>query len=304
MIWVPYVELGSDEALFYDGTGATPSASSSVTFWAMPHPIDGKALEVLSAMTALEVLQLSSSGIDHVAPLLPDTVMLCNAPHLRAASTAEVAICLILVALNDIRNWLAVQRARSWTWLDPRRGLDGRTVLLVGYGEVGRAIHRRLAGFEIEVLAVAAREQPGVIPVRRLREVIPQADVIVAALPLYSETARLFDAKVFALMQPGTLFVNVSRGEIVDTSALLAALHSGHISAALDVTDPEPLPDAHPLWTAPGVIISPHMGGNFEGLHARARAYIAEQIGRYSAGEPLRFVVEPRVRARYRGAQR
>ena len=169
----------------------------------------------------------------------------------------------------------------------------------MGFGSIGRAFARRLDGFECEIRAVArtARQVDGieVKAIDALPALLPAADVVVLIVPLTPETRRLVDAAFLARMHDGALLVNVARGPVVDTEALTAECASGRLRAALDVTDPEPLPPDHRLWRTPGVLISPHVGGNTSAFLPRARRLVAEQLRRYVSGEPLvNEVVSPR----------
>lgn len=164
-------------------------------------------------------------------------------------------------------------------------------MLIVGYGSIGAAIERRLAGFEVEITRVARSARPGVRPVSEIAELLPRADVVVLATPLTPETDGLVNKDFLARMPDGALLVNVSRGRVVDTDALLAELSAGRLHAALDVAEPEPLPAGHPLWSAPNVLITPHVGALTAALAPRARRLLVDQVRRYAAGEPLANVV-------------
>ena len=161
----------------------------------------------------------------------------------------------------------------------------------MGYGSIGKAVEERLRAFGVEVLPVARHARPGVYTPQDLPHLLPQADAVVVLLPLTPETRGLVDREFLSWMKPGALLVNAGRGPVVDTEALLEALREGKVRAALDVTDPEPLPSDHPLWQAPGVLITPHVAGLSQGFHRRAARFLAEQVGRYLRGEPLRNVV-------------
>ena len=172
--------------------------------------------------------------------------------------------------------------------------MAGQTVLIVGYGSIGAAVERRLAGFEVDVLRVARRARGGVAPVTpvsQVGELLPVADVVVVLAPVTTETIGMVDAGFLARMKDGALLVNVARGGVVDTGALLAELASGRLRAALDVTDPEPLPADHPLWHAPGVLITPHVGGPSSAFLPRALRLLRSQLLLDLAGEPLANVV-------------
>jgi phosphoglycerate dehydrogenase-like enzyme len=199
-------------------------------------------------------------------------------------------VTLILSSLRGIPDF--VRSAQRGEWDGRRRdSLADRTVLIVGYGSVGEAVERRLAGFECDVRRVARRARDGVDPFESLPSLVPHADVVVLLVPMTDETRRLVDAGFLSRMRDGALLVNVSRGPVVDTDALLAEVVNGRLRAALDVTDPEPLPPDHALWTCPNVLVSPHVGGNSTAFLPRARRLVAEQLARFAAGEPLVNVV-------------
>jgi phosphoglycerate dehydrogenase-like enzyme len=167
-------------------------------------------------------------------------------------------------------------------------------VLIVGYGSIGAAVERRLAGWEVTIERIARHPREGVRPITELHEALEQADVVVILVPVTDETRHLVDAKFLRSMKDGALLVNAARGPIVDTDALLKELTAQRITAALDVTDPEPLPPGHPLWQAPGLLLTPHVGGAITGARDRAYAVVRDQLARYAAGEPLRNVIGPR----------
>jgi phosphoglycerate dehydrogenase-like enzyme len=171
--------------------------------------------------------------------------------------------------------------------------LAGKTVLIVGYGSIGAAIEARMTPFGVTMVRVArsAREQPKVSAISELHSLLPAADVVVLIVPLTEATMGLMGAKEIARMKPGALLVNAARGPVVVTDALVEALQAGRIRAALDVTDPEPLPVGHPLWTAPNCLITPHVGGSTPEFIHRAFRFAAEQVRRFVAGQPLENVV-------------
>jgi phosphoglycerate dehydrogenase-like enzyme len=171
--------------------------------------------------------------------------------------------------------------------------LAGKTVLIVGYGSIGVAIEARLAPFGVNIVRVARspRKEPRVFAVGELRKLLPEADVVVAIVPLTAETRGLIGAAELALMKPGALLVNAARGPVVVTDALVEALQQNRLSAVLDVTDPEPLPAGHPLWSAPNCMITPHVGGSTPEFIHRAFRFGAEQVRRFIAGEELENVV-------------
>jgi phosphoglycerate dehydrogenase-like enzyme len=291
--WVADVEKLSPEIAVdvYTGEGTPPAAVGEVDFYVAPYTFSVASLELARQMKSLRVLQLLTAGYEHVLPYVPDGVTVCNARGVHDASTAELALTLMLSSLRGIPDFVRAQQHGSWVHAD-YPALADKTVLILGYGSIGEAIERRLLPFEVDVIRVASRARPdGVHGVDELPELLPQADVVVVITPLTPSTRHLVDGRFLAAMRDGALLVNVSRGGVVDTDALVFELQRGRLRAALDVTDPEPLPGDHPLWSAPGVLISPHVGGNSSAFLPRARALTVAQIARFVAGEPVDNVV-------------
>ncbi|MFF9848496.1 2-hydroxyacid dehydrogenase [Streptomyces litmocidini] len=284
---------------FWDGGPDFPADPARCAFYVVPYMKGSEiAVRPLAGMTSLRVVQTLSAGIDHVTPgigSLRPGVALCNAKGVHEASTAELTLALILASLRGIPGFVRGQDAEEW-----RAGfypaLADKSVLIVGYGSIGAAIEDRLAPFECARVARVARsarttERGPVHALADLPALLPEADVVVLSTPLTPATTRLADAGFLGRMKDGALLVNVARGPVVDTSALLKEVESGRITAALDVTDPEPLPAGHPLWHAPGVLISPHVGGSTSAFMPRAKRLIAEQLRRFAAGEELANVL-------------
>ena len=292
-VWVPYAEVVSElpdttTVDVYPGDGPPPSTMDKVEFYVTPYTFDRTPLELIARMPGLRVVQTLTAGYEHVLPYLRDGLVLCNAGGLHSASTAELAVALTLASLRGIPDFVRGQDRGEFRY-GRFDALADKAVLIVGYGSIGAAVERRLAGFEVEVLRVARRGRDGVAAFADLPDLLPRADVVVLCVPLTESTRRMVDAAFLARMRDGALLVNVARGAVVDTAALLAEVSSTRLRAALDVTDPEPLPPDHPLWTAPGVLISPHVGGNSSAFLPRAHRVIIDQVRRYAAGEPLRY---------------
>ncbi|MFF3710183.1 2-hydroxyacid dehydrogenase [Streptomyces phaeochromogenes] len=284
---------------FWNGDQDYPADPADCSFYVVPY-MKGSDISVrpLAEMTSVQVVQTLSAGIDHVQPglqLLPGGVQLCNARGVHDASTAELTLTLILSSLRGIPDFVRGQDSEEWR-SGFRPALADKSVLIVGYGAVGSAIEDRLVPFELARVARVARSaretaRGPVHPITALPELLPEADVVVLITPLTEQTKGLAGADFLARMKDGALLVNVSRGGVVDTKALLAELESGRITAALDVTDPEPLPPGHPLWHAPGVLISPHVGGPTSAFFPRAKRLLGDQLNRFVNREPLRNVV-------------
>ena len=245
----------------------------------------------LDALPRLRLVQLLTAGADTWLGSLPGGVVLCNARGAHTPSTAEWALTATLAAQRGIPFFVREQDAGRWSFTT-HSSLVGARVLIVGAGDIGRAIGRMLAGFDVELTYVGSTARDGVHAPADLPELLPNADVVILIVPVTPETAGMVDAGFLAAMPDGALLVNAARGRIVDTDALLAELTAGRIRAVLDVTDPEPLPAGHPLWSAPGVLITPHVGGEVPQTEARTAAAAADQIGRVLAGEPLANVVD------------
>ena len=277
------------EHIFYDGAPAQADLERAGFF--VPEYMGSiSTVEVLVGLPGLEVVQLLTAGFDYVLPYLPTGVKLCNAAGVHDASTAELAIGLIVSSLRGLD--VAARNMVSGTWQhETRPSLADRSVLVLGAGGVGQAIRARLEPFETTVTMIGRTARTGVHAVSELESLLPTADVVVIAVPLDVTTEGLVDLQFLQRMKAGALLVNVARGRVVATDALIAQLHAGHISAALDVTDPEPLPPDHPLWSCPNLLISPHVGGDTSAFGPRATSLVRDQLVRWAAGQELRNVI-------------
>lgn len=243
-------------------------------------------------------VQLPSVGYDGVPELLPPGTVLSNAAGVMEGQTAELALALLLASVRGLPEFAAA--APQWA-NQQTPGLIGRHVVLLGYGGVGREIMRRLTPFGARVTAIARSAREDVCAERTVRvlgldalpEALADATALVCALPLSDATRGLVDARTLALLPDGAAVVNVGRGPVVDTAALLGELRSGRLRAALDVTDPEPLPTTHELWRMPRTIITPHVGGNTPAMRELLHRLVADQLGRVWRGESPKNVVVP-----------
>lgn len=246
--------------------------------------------EAFAQMRDARVIQTLTAGFDGIVDLVPPGVTLCNAAGVHDPSTSEMAVALTLAALRDIPQSVHAQDRGEWIHYFSR-SLYGKNVALVGYGGVGSATEARLLPFECHVQPFATRARGHVKAISALTDYLPEADVVILTVPLNSSTRGMVDADFLAAMKPGALLVNVARGPVVDTAALVEALASGRVQAALDVTDPEPLPPDHALWSAPGVLIAPHLGGDTDAFEGRARDRIHAQLRLWLARQPLECVI-------------
>lgn len=296
LVWLPFdsAVLGDvPDGLRYevvDPTRHVPGSVAEVAYYVTPYRLGSEAADVLPAMSRLQVVQTLTAGVDAVIDRVPVGVTLCSGRGIHDASTAELALTLVLASLRGIPDFVRGQAAREWSpqW---RPALADKHVLIVGYGAIGAAIEARLAPFEVMVTRVARRARDGIHAIAELPDLLPEADVVILIVPLTDDTRGLVGADFLARMKDGALLVNVARGGVVEHEALHAELLTGRITAALDVVDPEPLPTTSPLWDAPGLLITPHVGGASSAMWPRAHRLVRDQLFRFAAGEPLLNVV-------------
>ncbi|GAA4561390.1 dehydrogenase [Streptomyces violaceochromogenes] len=287
------------EYRFWNGGEDFPADPADCAFYVVPYMKPSPlCVRPMGRMSNVRVVQTLSAGIDHVEPglgHLPAGVRLCNARGVHEASTGELTLALILASLRGIPDFVRAQDRGEWLG-GFRPALADKNVLIVGYGSIGEAIEDRLVPFEVARVARVARSERTtargpVHPLTELPALLPEADVVILSTPLNETTRGLAGADFLSRMKDGALLVNVARGPVVDTKALLAELETGRITAALDVTDPEPPAREHPLWRAPGVLISPHVGGPTSAFLPRAKRLLVDQLNRYVNREPLRNVI-------------
>jgi phosphoglycerate dehydrogenase-like enzyme len=273
----------------WNGQGPAPD---EVEFWVPAYMFADTARRdaALAAMPTLQVIQLVSAGAEVWAGHAPPGVLLCDGRGIHGGSTAEWVMTAILSVLREFPRFVRDQDAHQWESRITDELADKR-VLVVGAGDLGENVARRLRAFDASPTMVARHGRDGVHGVSELPRLLPDADVVVLVVPLTAETTGLADAAFLAAMADGALLVNAARGPVVVTDALVAELASRRLRAALDVTDPEPPPADHPLWTAPNLLMTPHVGGRVVGFPQRAYRLVREQILRYVAGEPLINVV-------------
>jgi phosphoglycerate dehydrogenase-like enzyme len=298
LIWVPTEPVaqglaGLDgatvEVLAPDG-GALPASAADVAFYVPPFFPAPEAVTAMAQMPSLRVVQTMTAGFDRVRPHVPAGAVLCNARGVHDASTAEWVVGAAIGALRQFSYFATEQAAGRWSYRFTDC-LAGKTVLIVGYGSIGQAVERRLTGFDVQVTRVARSARDGVSPVVDLPELLPAADVVILLAPVTPETVGMVDASFLAAMKDGALLINAARGVLVVTDDLVAEVSSGRLAAAMDVTDPEPLPPGHPLWSLPNVLITPHVGASTPYSGLMAVRFVREQAERYLAGQPLANVI-------------
>ena len=281
----------------------------------LPDPYPAKALRIWPYLRGVRLVLALLAGTEWIPDVVGPRVTICNGRGAHSISTAEWTIGAIFAVLKYFPFFLDVQREGVWKrrFEAPARyaqisgdarplyppvmleELTGKRVLLVGHGSIGQEIERMLAPFSVELTRVARTAREGVHAVSELDSLLPQAEIVILILPSTDESLHLIDSRRLALMRQGALLVNAARGPVVDTDALVAALESGRIRAALDVTDPEPLPDGHPLWSCPNLLLTPHVAGSSPQFGPRAVKVAMDELRRYMNGEPLRNVVQAAV---------
>lgn len=293
-----------------------PQTDYAVDVWVPP--FNAKAVTaLLPHLQGLKVVQALMAGVDWLLPCLPPGLIVCDGRGIHDVATSEWVLTAALASLKRIPAYRDNQRAGEWRGqvafgglgvptsspqrVGPHTGqmivlcdeLFGKTVLIVGHGSVGAAVEARMTPFNVKFLRVARTAREGVSSIDDLPDLLPLADIVVLIVPLTPQTRGMFGAEQMARMKPGALLINAARGPVVVTDDLVAALQREHIHAALDVTNPEPLPPDHPLWSAPNCLITPHIGGSTAAFIGRAYALVARQLQRYVNGEPLENVVGP-----------
>lgn len=283
----------------------------------IPDPYSKRAMRAWPHLRGVKLVLSLMAGTEWIPGTVGPHVTICNARGAHNVSTAEWTIAAILAMLRYFPLYFDIQKSQVWKRRieasqhyaaitgDTRpfhpdvmqEELTGKTVLLVGHGAIGKEIERKLAAFDVKLIRVArrARSEPEVHAVSELDELLPQAGIVVLILPFTPESKGLIGRRQLSLMRQGTLVVNAARGSIVDTDALVEALESRRIRAAIDVTDPEPLPEGHPLWSCPNLLITPHVAGSTPQFAPRALRVAADELRRYMKGEPLSNVVRAAV---------
>ncbi len=293
LVWLPFdpADLGEvPDGLRYEVVetldSGVPDSVAEVELVVTPYDLGDQLGAAVARMERLRVVQVLTAGVDAVRASVPGHVTLCNGRGIHDTSTAELAFLLTLAGLRDLPRFVRAQQRHAWApaW---RAALAGKRVAIVGAGSIGAAIERRMSAFEAEVTMVGRSARDGVRGVDELPDLLGEQDVVVLVLPLTDASRGMVDAAFLAAMPDGALLVNVARGAVVDTEALLAELETGRLRAALDVFETEPLGEDSPLWEARGLLLTPHVGGLSDAMWPRAHRLVREQLERFAAGEEL-----------------
>jgi len=292
-IWTQWDDLNVPSKYKRLSPSTTPIENadlSEITFYVPTYMGGRPALELTKKMPNLKILQMPNAGYDDAMEYVRDGMTLCNGKSIHDDSTAELAVGLTIASLRGFPDFVRNQDKSDWVHVK-NKSINDRKIGIIGFGSIGTTIAKMLNGFAVEIIPFTQSGRDNTIAITDLNKHLPTLDVVILILPLTKESKHLFDAKRLSLMKDGALLVNVARGPIVETEALVKELNSGRITAALDVTDPEPLPKDHPLWRAKGVLISPHVGGNTTAFESRARRLIESQLNLLADGKPLNNII-------------
>ena len=288
-IWTQWSDLTLPAGMTHLETdGFVPSASQfdEIEFYVPSYMGGLKTIEIIPKMKNLKVVHYNQAGYEDILPHIPQGVSLCNGTGIHDVSTSELAIGLTIASRRGFAEFMDNQKQGVWK-RTRKPALADSHVGIVGYGHIGKRIGSLLEMFETKVTAFTRSGSDGSVKITEFDAYLPKLDVIILILPLTAESKNFMNAERIKKMKDGATLVNVARGAIVDTDALVAELHTGRITAGLDVTDPEPLPEGHPLWSAPNVIISPHVGGDSGAFQPRARTMVSQQLQLLSENKPL-----------------
>ncbi len=292
-VWTQWSDLSAPEGITLLSPDNFPldSADLSQVDMYVPSYMGGAhALSYAAKMPNLKILQMLNAGYDDALAYLRPGLTLCNARGVHDASTAELAVGLAIASRRGFAEFIREQATGTW---NHRRfpALSDSKVGIIGFGSIGKEVARKLSGFDVSISAFTQSGRDGTVKIDDLDKHLPQLDIVILILPLTDSSRHMFNSARLASMKDGSLIVNVARGPIIETEALIKELNSRRIYAALDVTDPEPLPQGHPLWSAPNLIVVPHVGGNSEAFEPRGRSLIESQLQLLAAGNPLEHIV-------------
>jgi phosphoglycerate dehydrogenase-like enzyme len=276
------------EVVRYDSVDALPERAEVLVPGFL---VESDPEAVVSRLPRLKLIQLLTAGAESWIGRVPAHVTLSTARGAHGGSTAEWALAALLAVYRELIQFERERVTRRWD-RRPTETLIDKKVLVIGAGDLGTQLKRRLDACDARTTLVGFRARNGVHGIDEAPSLLGEHDAVVVMVPLTPATTGMVDATFLSSMRDGAVLVNAARGKVVDTSALVAELASGRLRAALDVTEPEPPPADHPLWTVPNLLLTPHVAASVEGYQSRAYAVVAAEIARFAAGEPLQNVVQ------------
>jgi len=291
--WTQWPDLNVPDGVVLHSPSDFPldaSDLSKIEFFVPSYMGGATALAYAAKMPNLKVLQMPNAGYDDALAYVRPGLTLCNASGVHDASTAELAVGLALASRRGFPEFIRDQVAGTW---NHRRftSLSDSKIGVIGFGSIGKQVAKNLSGFDVSVTSFSKSGRDGSVKIDELDKHLPTFDIVILILPLTNESRHMFNKERLSKMKDGALIVNVARGPIIDTEALLAELNSGRLHAALDVTDPEPLPAGHPLWSAKNLLLVPHVGGNSTAFEPRCRKLVESQLKLMVEGKPLNNIV-------------
>lgn len=291
MIWTQWEDLVIPDSLEYLPTnGIAPYAEDleKITFFVPLYM--GAVIADIPRMSSLKVVQSLLAGVEELERVVPKNVILCNAAGVHDESTSELAIGLAIATRRGFAGFVSNQAQGVWRHTRNSALTDSKIAIL-GYGNIGKMIYKKLRVFEVDAHVFTRSGMNGTGTLANFDRQLSTFDLIILIMPLNADSYHFMNANRLASMKDGSSLINVARGSIIDTEALSAELYSGRISAGIDVTDPEPLPQTHRLWAAPNLIITPHVGGDSAAFEPRGRALVQSQLSRFASGQTLLNIV-------------
>lgn len=292
-VWTQWDDLIVPEGITALGpaTCSLESADLGAIDFFVPQYMGGSdALAFARKMPNLKYLQVPNAGFDDAIEYLRPGMILCNARGVHDASTSELAIGLAIASRRGLADFVRAQDRGEWLH-ERYPSFNDSNIAIVGFGSIGQSLARSLSGFDVTITGFSRSATAGALGMERLDELLSTFDIVFLTLPLNDQSRGLFNSDRLALMKNGSLIINVARGPVIDTEALLKELNSGRLYAGLDVTDPEPLPVGHRLWSAKNCIISPHVGGDSSAFESRGKILVEQQLARLARGEELINIV-------------
>ena len=291
--WTQWSDLPAIEGVDLRNPTNFPLESSDLSqieFYVPTYMSGKKGLDFVPSMPNLKYLQMPNAGYDDAMAYVRPGMTMCNATGVHDDSTAELAVGLALASRRGFAEFAKDQATATWNHRRFASFSDSK-IGIIGFGSIGQTVAKNLSGFAVEVVAFSKSGRDGSHKIDELDQHLPTLDIVILILPLNAESKHMFDARRLALMKDGALIVNVARGPIIDTDALLAELNSGRLNAALDVTDPEPLPSDHPLWKAKNLLLLPHVGGDSTAFESRGRKLVTAQLNLLTSGKSLNNII-------------
>ena len=263
---------------------------SQITIYVQPYMTRNETLDPIHSMVNLQLLQVPNAGYESAIPYMREGMLLCNAKGVHNASTAELAVGMAIAMKRGFPDFIRLQDRGIWS--HERMGsLNDSNIGIIGAGSIGQTLVSYLKPYEVEITTFSRSGGAGSLTMDRLDELLPNFDIVFLILPLNDQSENLFNARRLALLKNGAILINVARGKIVDTDALVKELATGRISAALDVTEPEPLLPSHPLWSLKNVMITPHVRGDSAAFEKRGKRFIESQLQRIADGlDPINII--------------